>query len=267
MKLLRDKSLSTQILILSEIYIEHYSKLVPLAEKIGVTQQAISDYIKKMNKQDLVHKVKGEYKPTIKGTQLLQTELSNLKKFIDDRIDKMSVIKECIALAKAKIKTGEKVGLFMENGWLVTYPNKKSASTGVAKMDADIGEFITVNELKGIVSHKVGKLYCFELPSLHEVRKLTNTDVDRLRKKIRTLNLDKIGILDATAKSVCKKIGLKHDFEFGGIYAAIDAVQRGLNTGLFGYEEKIRDTIAIFEEINGKSCKKIYYEVFSMSGK
>ena len=264
MKLLRDKSLSTRILILSELYTEHYSKLVPLAEKIGVTQQAISDYMKKMSKQDLIHRVKGEYRPTIKGTQLLQTELSNLKKFIDDRIEKMPVIKECIALAQSKIKTGEKVGLFMENGWLVAYPNKKSTSTGVAKIEADIREFVTVNELRGIVSHNVGKLYYFELPSIHKIKRLTNTDVDRLRKKIRTLNLDKIGILDAVAKSVCKKIGLKPDFEFGGIYAAIDAAQRGLNTGLFGYEEKIREAIAIFEELNRKSGEKTHYEVFSM---
>ena len=264
MKLLRDKSLSTQMLILSELYTEHYSKLVPLAEKIGVTQQAISNYIKKMSEQDLVHRVKGEYRPTIKGTQLLQTELLNLKKFIDDRIKKMSIIKTCIALARSKIKTGEKVGLFMEKGWLVAYPNKKSTSTGIAKIDADIGEAVIVSELNGIVSHKVGKMYYFELPSLHKVKRLTNTDVDRLRKKIKTLNLDKIGILDATAKSVCKKIGLKPDFEFGGIYASIDAVQRGLNTGLFGYEEKIREAIAIFEKMNEKSGMKTYYEVFSI---
>ena len=70
MKLLRDKSFSTQILILYELYIHNHSNFLPIAEKIGVTQQAISEYIKKMKKEDLVHKVNGNYKPTMKGVYL-----------------------------------------------------------------------------------------------------------------------------------------------------------------------------------------------------
>ena len=66
MKLLRDKSFSTQILILYELYTKSYSKLTPLADKIGITQQAISEYMKKLMLHDLVQKIDGEYKPTIR---------------------------------------------------------------------------------------------------------------------------------------------------------------------------------------------------------
>ena len=88
MKLLRDKSFSTQILILYELYTKPHSKLTSIAEKIGVTQQAVSEYMKSMIKQDLVQKIDSEYKPTIKGTYLLQSELSILKNFRESLIKK-----------------------------------------------------------------------------------------------------------------------------------------------------------------------------------
>ena len=84
-------------------------------------------------------------------------------------------------------------------------------------------------------------------------------DTESIQKRVRTMNIDRIGILDVVAKSVCKKIGIKPDFEFGVIYAAIDAAQRGLNTAIFGYDEKIREALKIFEEIN-KNFKYIICE-------
>ncbi|MEM0493363.1 MAG: winged helix DNA-binding protein, partial [Candidatus Thermoplasmatota archaeon] len=65
MRLLRDKSLSTQVLILYETYNGNYSKLEPLARKLGVTQQAISEYFKKMKNKGLIQKIDKIYKPTI----------------------------------------------------------------------------------------------------------------------------------------------------------------------------------------------------------
>jgi len=263
MKLIRDKSFSTQILILYELYTKPYSKLTPIAEKIGVTQQAVSEYMKNMIKQDLVQKIDGEYKPTIKGTYLLQKELSDLKNFVEERIDKLSLIKNCVALAKTPIKSGDKVALFMDDGWLVAYTNKQSSSMGIANNMAKVGDYITLGNLDGIIDHKVGKLYYFELPTPFTLKQ-NKIDTELIQKRIRTMNIDRIGILDAVAKSVCKKIGIKPDFEFGVIYAAIDAAQRGLNTAIFGYDEKIREALKIFEEINEKSSEKINYELLSI---
>ena len=260
MKLLRNKSFSTQILILYELYINHYTKLTPMAEKIGVTQQAISDYIKKMKKQGLVQKINGEYQPTIKGIHLLQTELLNFKNFIDEKIKKISLINDCVALAKTPIKTGENIALFMEDGWLVGYANKNSTSMGVATTDAKKGEYVFVGMLRGIIDHNVGKLYFLKL-CLPSGSKSDKIEIDNIRKKVNSLKIDRVGILDVVAKSVCNEIGIKPDFEFGGIYAAIDATQRGLNTAILGHPDKIKDEIKKFEEINEKSSSKIDYEI------
>lgn len=259
MKLLRDKSLSTQILILYELYTNNYSKLSPIAEKIGITQQAISEYTKKMKKQGLIQKIDNEYKPTMKGTQLLQTELSNLKKFVDDKIEKIPVVNNCFALAKTPIKKGEKVGLFMEKGWLVANANKQSPSMGIATANAEIDDCITVKNLQGIIDHNIGEIYFFELkPDTNKV------NIKQLKKKIQSLNIDKIGILDVLSKSICYKVGIKPDFEFGVTNTAIDTAIRGLNTIILGNSKQLKESFKLFEEINGKLNEKIKFELFSL---
>jgi len=259
MKLLRNKSLSTQILILYELYTKHYSKLSPIAEKIGITQQAISEYTKKMKKQGLIHKVNNEYKPTMKGTQLLQTELTNLKKFVDDKIQKMPLVEDCYALAKTPIKKGEKVGLFMENGWLVANANKKSPSMGIATANAEIDDYIIIKNLQGIIDHNIGKIYFLELkPDDNKV------NIKQLKKKIQSLNIDKIGILDVVSKSICYKIGIKPDFEFGVTNTAIDVAIRGLNTIILGNSKQLKESFKLFEEIHEKLNEKIKFELFSL---
>ena len=263
MKILREKSLSTKILILYEIYTNHYSKLAPIAEKIGVTQQAISDYMKKMIQQDLVQKIDKEYKPTIKGTYLMQNELIQLKNSIDERIKNMTLVKDCIAFAKTKIEHQEPVGLFMEDGWLVAYANKESSSIGIAKKAANAGEYVTVGDLEGIIDHAVGKLYFYELPAPFNIQK-NNVNVRSFQRLLQSSNIDKIGILDVVAKSMCQKIGIKPDFEFDATHAAIDSAHRGLNAALIGYKEKIRESIKLVEEINEKHNEKINYDLFSV---
>ena len=253
MQLIRDKSLSTRILILYELYTKHYSKLSPLAEKIGITQQAVSEYTIKMKKAGLIEKVNNKYVPSIEGMQLLQNELTNLKKFVDDKIKKIPMIENCFAIAKTSIKQGHSVDLFMEKGWLTAYTNKKSSSTGVAINNAEIDECVKVKNLLGIVNHKIGKIYFLEL-------KPEKINVKMVKNKIQILNIDKIGILDAFSKSACYKIGIKPDFEFGVTYAAIDAAIRGMNTIILGHQNKIKEAFKLFEEINDKSNKKIFFE-------
>jgi len=173
------------------------------------------------------------------------------------------LIKNCVALAKTPIKSGETVGIFMDDGWLVAYANRQSSSVGIANNDAKEGDCITLGSLEGIMDHKVGKLYYFELHSPFNIEP-GKIDIDLIKKRIHAMNIDHVGILDVVAKSICKKIGMKPDFEFGVVYAAIDAAQRGLNTAIFGYKEKIREALIIFEEINEKSSVKINYELFSI---
>ncbi|MCD6574037.1 MAG: winged helix-turn-helix transcriptional regulator, partial [Thermoplasmata archaeon] len=59
--------LSKKLLILIEISTGNYTKLDQIAERIGVTKQAVSDYIKKMKNDGMITIVNGYYRATPKG--------------------------------------------------------------------------------------------------------------------------------------------------------------------------------------------------------
>jgi len=88
-------------------------------------------------------------------------------------------------------------------------------------------------------------------------------NVESLQRSIGDLNVDRVGILDVVGRILCDKLNIKPDFEFGVIYAAMDAAQCGLNTVVFGLGEKLEESIEIFEKINEKNSEKIEFEILS----
>jgi len=76
--LLRDLRETTKLLILLELVKREHSKLKTLAERFGMTVQGISDYLKTMTTEGLVHNVGGVYKPTKEGVQFLPVSYTHL---------------------------------------------------------------------------------------------------------------------------------------------------------------------------------------------
>ena len=266
MRLLRDKSISTQLLILLEVATSHHSRLYPIAEKLGVTKQAVSEYIKKMREEGLIHTFNGEYRATMKGVQFLHSQLLELKNFLDANMQKLDIIKSGAAIAGNDIKKGQKLGLFMEDGNLVAYSGRNSPSTAVAMSDARRGEDVSLKNMEGIVEHNIGKIYLIELPSPDEggTRALES---ESLMKAIGRIKPDRIGFDGVVAKAALKKIGMTGDFEFAADSAAIDAALRGLDVALLGCGEGVKKFLSEIEEYNGSSAERIYYEIVSFRPK
>ncbi len=266
MKLLRDKSLSTQILILLEVATGHHSRLSPIAERIGITKQAVSEYLKKMKEDGFMQVINGEYRATMQGVQFLYSRLRELKTFLDESMQKLDIIESGAAVAGNNIIKGQKIGLFMEKGSLVAYAGQKSPSTGIAMNDARRGEDVPIGNMEGIVSHNMGKIYLIELPSPDEggTRAIK---IEMLKKSVEKIKPDKIGIAGVVAKAAMGKIGGKYNFEFAPGSAAIDAAQRGLDVAFLGCSGEIKKILSEIEELNDSSAKRLYYELVSLCPK
>jgi len=262
MKLLRSKSQTTQILILYELYTGHYSKLAPLAEKLQVTQQAISEYITKMKTEGLVQKIDRQYKPTIKGVSLLQQEMLSLKEFTDDCVQHLSLVTNCIAIADTPVRKGQTVQLVMDNGWLYASLHKDSPSTGTCLSSAQAGEVVPIGNLKGILDHTAGKISFFSLPDPF-IPSQQDFDIKKVKQQITKTMVDTMAVLDAMGKVASKKIGVRSDIEYGGIYAVIDAAQRGINVGVLGYKQNIQNSVSHLDKHNEQSTQPIEYDVFT----
>lgn len=260
MDLLREKSLSTQVLILLEVVTGRHSRLAPIAGKIGITKQAVSDYLKKMREEGLVKVVNGEYRATIQGTQFLHAQLLELKRFLESSLQKLDIIERGVAIAGNTIHEGDTVGLFMEQGVLTAYRGKTSSSTGMAMHDAAPGEDIAIRHLRGMVTLEMGTVYVLELPSSEEggSRALNVEDVTSTLEK---LSPDLVGAAGAVARAVLHKMGRNSDLELGIGPATVEATQRGLTVALLGSSDEIAPVLSAIEEFNRSSPKRISSQV------
>lgn len=251
------------MLIMFELLNDPKTTLKPLAEKLGMTIQGVSEYLKLMQKEGLIYRQPDKYKPTKIGVQFLHDNIAELRDFVVDAIKRIEFIQMCVAVARTKINEGDKVGLFMEKGILTAYVNRQSCSTGIALMNSEPGDDVQIKDLEGIVELSQGRLVVIELPSIADggTRAMI---AQRVRKVLSQLRYDKLGVLDTVGLVLSNKLKLKHDFEFAAASSGIDAVQKGLDVVLIGSSDETSRFITLIEELNAKSTEKIRYKLIRM---
>jgi len=260
MNILRDKRLTTKILILLELSTNPHHKLKTLAEKFDMTVQAISDYFKIMKKEGLVTKVRGRYKPTQKGILFLHSNFSEIRDFLDDQMHKLNIIDICTAMAGARLRPGDRVGLFMEKGELKAYKNRSSTSMGLVVSDADKGDDVAVKELDGIVALDMGDLRIIKVPTVQEGGTKV-VPVKEIKGTIRSYGPDRIAAMGTVARVLLKKMDLGNDIEFSVVNGTLEACQKGLKVLVMGEEREINELINRLNEYNATTEDKIGYNL------
>lgn len=262
MKILRDLRLSTELLILLEVIKNPHIKLKTIAEKLDITVQGASDYLRRMKKEGYLQNIGGELRATKEGIEFLHTNFSELKNFVDVKIIELNIIDVCAAIAKNKIKEGDEVGLFMEEGMLTAYSKRKSESKGVALRNAEIGEDVAIKELDGMVSLSPGRMRIVKLPSIREGGS-KSISIPWIKGLLTKLQPDKVGAMDVVSIAVLKKAAIKSDFDFAPMNASIEAVEKGLNVLLFASGDQIHNVISAIEEKNSTVGDKILYDILT----
>ena len=262
MKILRDLRLSTKLLILIEITTGSYTKLQPIADKLGITIQGVSEYMRIMHSEGFIQRINGEYRASKRGVQFLHENMRELNEFVDRTMAELDIVEVCAAVAKTPINKGEKVGLFMEEGILTAYSGRPSKSVGLSMSDAEIGDDVPVKDLEGMVDLSLGKLCIVELPSIRDGG-THNVQEDEVRRVYSDFNPDKIAALDIVGHVLLSKLGITCDFEFSPTTSAVEAVHRGLNVMVVGSCDAVNEMISTINEANTVSLDKIDYELIS----
>lgn len=253
--------LSTKFIILMEIAASDHHSLSGIADKIGITKQAVSDYVKKMRQDGLVANVDGKYRITHAGVEKLFEWLKEIEEYISKGKKRMEMMEYFSAIAGNNIKKGERVSLVMKNGFLYAFSSLSSPCHATAIEDAIKGDEVLLKDIEGIIDMSIGKIYLIELPS-PEKGGSKMADIQRAKKFIDDIKADKMAVLDITGKVLFGKIGIKPDFEFDAVASSINAAYRGLDVIIIGGENEIRKAIAKLEELNASSVPKIEYEIF-----
>lgn len=252
----------TRFQILAEIAKqEPHLRQKDIAEKMGITIQAVSENIKSLADDGLVETGKGQvhYKITKKGIERVKREAVNLRKYADTVLETMNTYKSTWpAIAREDLSSGDEIWLEMEDGILYATRNETTAHAEVLN-DAQKDEDVALIKLGGIIELEPGYVIIIKLPTINQGGSRAS-DLDKINRiyLARKEEIDRIGIMGTVSRVVTKKLDIKTDFEFATTEAAVAAAKRGLNVLVFSVGGMTR---SITRKLDNEDIKYVIEDV------
>lgn len=217
-----------------------------VAERLGVTPQAISEYIKELVASGLVTTDgRMRYSITKEGVEWLLEGAAELKRYarvvMEDIISHVSV---WTALAEGDLAEGERVSLEMRGGLL--YANRKEGieASGITISEARAGEDVGVSDLKGLISLDEGMIVVAKVPRV-QAGGSRKVDVDVLKTLVSGDKM--IGALGVEALVALRKAGREPDVIFGAKESAVEAAFHGINSVIASVDEQVPSLLGRLE--------------------
>ncbi len=263
MNVLRDLRESTRILFLHEVTANRHTRLRTIAERLGMTVQGTADYAHALEADGLLVVAGGEYRATKKGIDLLQNRLRELRSFVEQASRSTAFVETTTALAGATIKRGDRVGLFMEGGYLVAYPGRPSSSNGVAAEEGSKGEDVAIRSLEGIVELKPGRITIARVPASRSAAQRLSPEASR-RLLQRTRGAF-VATMEVEGLMAARRLKLRPRIEFAPLAGTVAAAERGLDVLLLIPEDRVTEAIQAIETANAQREDKIPYESVALA--
>ncbi len=228
-KVLQNKNLATRFQILVEIAANQpniQQKLI--AEKIGITPQAISDYVAQLiNDGLLTTDGRSRYQVTKESVDWvlgMAKELKEYSSFVEKAITNISI---CTAVAERNLSKGQEVGLKMRDGVLWASDVVDGEAQGIVVSDAIEGDDVGVSGVKGIVQLHIGHITIARVPSIGRGGS-TRANLDELQKH--TEQAEIVGAIGLEALSALRKIRVEPTYFYGVEAALVEAAYSGLSS-------------------------------------
>ncbi len=262
MNVLRDLRESTRVLFLHEVTANRHTRLRTIAERLGMTVQGASDYAHALEEDGLLTMGDGEYRATKKGIGLLQSRLRELRAFVELASRTTAFVETTIALAGATIHRGDRVGLFMENAYLVAYPGRTSTSMGEAGEDAVKGEDVAIRGLEGIVALRPGRITIARVPASRTAARRVSPEA--CRRLLHRSRGAAVAPLEIEGLMACRRLRLHPRIEFAPLAGTVAAAERGMDVLLLVPEERVPEAVEAIEAANARREDKIPYETAAL---
>lgn len=217
-----------------------------IADVIGVTSQAVSDYVRDLVDGGFVEKRgRGRYKVTKEGVDWIITRTDALSEFVsrvsDDVLGSVDVD---AAVATDAFEEGDDVGLEMRDGALHAVPEGGSAATAVVVTGGEAGEAVGVTDFEGVVEYDPGVVTVVPVPAVTEG---DPPSPDVIRDRAAETDLVAVGGTEAYA--LATRTELRPDVRFGSTTGVSQAALRGLDVLLLvSTDELSRHTTRLRED-------------------
>jgi len=244
--ILRSKRETTRFQVLVEVA-EHQPSIrqQEIAEKLGVTPQAISEYVRDLADEDYISaEGRGRYYVTHKGIEWVLNNAEILESYARHvRRDIIHQVVTWAAIADSDLKAGDSVGVYMKSGWLYAGKHPQTAM-GMVTADASEGMDVGVARLAGIIEHTEGKVDVAKVPRIERggSKMISMEKFLSLAK-----NADIIAAVGLEAYMACKNSGIKPDMFFGAREGAVEAAFHGMRCLILIVDEEFTDFLKRLE--------------------
>ena len=199
-----------------------------IADAIGVTAQAVSDYLQDLIEHEYVNKHgRGRYEVTKEGVDWLISQTDELRQFIEHvSEDVIGQVEIETAIAATAIDEGEAVSLSMRDGALRAVSGATGTATAVAVTDARKGQDVGITDFDGVVNYELGSVTVVSVP---QVQDGGSTAVDSRRVAEIAERHDLIAVDGVEAIAVAEAAEIAPDIRFGTPSAVREAAAKGLD--------------------------------------
>ena len=225
--ILRSKRGASHFQILVEIA-EHQPAIrqQEIAEKIGLTPQAVSDHIRELVEEGMIAMSgRSNYMVTRTGIAWVMENASSLESYLRHiRLDVIQQILVWTAVAAEDLESGQVVGLYMNDGYLYAGKKPRSATATVyadARKDEDVG----IVDVNGIIEHHEGTIHVCKVPRVQHGGS-RNVEKDKLKEIVAMTGMTAAVGIEASV--ALKSIGRKPDLFFGAGDGVIEAALHGI---------------------------------------
>jgi putative transcriptional regulator len=244
--ILRSKREVTRLQILVEIA-EHQPAVrqQEIASKLGVTPQAVSEYIRELVDDGMVAAHgRGRYGVTREGIEWVLNHAEALEGYARHiRRDIIQQVSTWTAVAAEDLEEGDTVGVYMNGGLLYASKGSRSA-TGIVIRDARAGDDVGIARLSGIIDHKEGMIHVCKVPRIQR-------GGSRLVRKDRLAEVaGKGGMVAAVGLEAYISLlqcGRTPDMFFGSREGVIEAAFHGIECVIIIVDEEFTDFLKRLE--------------------
>ncbi|MFW6435192.1 MAG: MarR family transcriptional regulator [Halovenus sp.] len=229
-----------------------------IADAIGITAQAVSDYLQDLVEQEYVNKHgRGRYEVTKEGVDWLITQTDELRHFVDHvSEDVIGEVETETAIATTEIREGETVSMTMQEGVLRAMAGDTGGATAVAVTDAEPGQDVGITNFEGVVDYELGTVAIISVPQVHDGG---SQSVDPNRVVEIATDHDLVAVAGAEALALADSAGLDPDIRFGSAAGVQEAATKGLDVLLLASADVLsRHTDRLREQ-------NVSYEVVEIS--
>jgi putative transcriptional regulator len=252
-EILQNKNSATRFQILVEIAASGPNiQQKDIAIKLGVTPQAISDYIRQLMQEELVASTgRSQYKVSTKGVNWMLKVLRELRSYTSLVERAVTNVTICAAIAERDLNQGQAVGLKMNNGLLFATSQINGGARGIAISNVSQGEDVDVSNIEGLVDLTRGRVTILQVPG---IQKGGSRQVDLERLRARIIHNQQVGAIGIEALVSLRRVDIEPRYLYGVTEAAIEAAHCGLPFVIVATDDAVPGLINRIQE-EGLNCE------------